>query len=113
MMAAVDMRRRGAGELREDASRHQNPIALLIAAYRSRSEVRGPMRNRLRAVWPHSRDVLDQRALEVHVENLAAIADSQHRFRRAECMCKDGLVGGVSIQVQGVCFGGFLCAIPG
>src|SRR5712664_1624742 len=51
--------------------------------------------------WFLCTNVLNQRALEMNVENLAAITDGQHRFRCAKRMRENCLIGCVSIRIEG------------
>jgi len=84
---------------------------LLIAALRSRGEIRSSMGDGVRPIGPHIGDVLDQRALEVNVEDLAAITNGQHRLRRVKRMSENGFVGVISIRVQGRGLGVPRCTI--
>jgi len=81
VMAAVDMGRRGTGKLRKKAPWGQHGIVVLIGANGSCREIGGSVRNGERAIGPHIRDVLNQGAMEMDVEDLAAITDGQDRLR--------------------------------
>ncbi len=76
VMAAVDMGRSGTDKLREKTSGGQNGVVLLISTFRSSREIGGSMWNGERPIGAHFWNVLNQRALEVDVEDLAAITDS-------------------------------------
>ena len=100
VMTAVDVRSRGTGKLCENTSVAQDRIVLLVATLRSGGKIRSSMWNGLWAIGPHIGNVLNQGALLVDVENLTAIADGQHWFRRAQSMGEDGFVGHVAVGVE-------------
>src|ERR1700693_5831857 len=98
-MAAVDMGRSGTGKLREKAPWGQHGIMVLIATNCSCREIGSSMRNGERAIGSHIRDVLNQGAMEVNVENLAAITDGQDRLRRVKRVGENCVIGCVSIGI--------------
>src|SRR5712672_1932243 len=75
----------------------------LIATRRTCGKVRCAVGDGVWPIWSNIRNILNQRTLEVNIENLAAITDGQDRFRRSKCMSKNGLVGPVPIGIQSLC----------
>jgi len=111
VMATVDVRGGRPCQLRENASHSQYGIMSLVATFSSCGEICSPVRNGVPTVWPNIGDVLNQGAFEMDVENLAAVANGQHRLRRPECVRENRFVGRVSIGVQSLCLGVFRRAI--
>src|SRR3984893_19443982 len=104
MMAAVDGRLGPFAEPRKQGALQESRPMLNVAFDRPWSlggKIRGPMGNRS---GPLRGYVLDQRPLQIDVQDLTAVADREHRLPGSECMVQHGDVGRVSICVHLVYF---------
>jgi hypothetical protein len=104
MMATVDVGHRGTSKPCEQGSRSQNGVVGLITARSSGGEIRTAMSDSLWPSRPNIGDVLNERALQINVENLATIADGQYWLRGTKGVSKNGFVRRISTGVQGLRF---------